>query len=168
MNWADHIKAELQKRIVNESIPRIKKCLEKLNIDEIWSRQNEACNSVGNLILHLNGNVRQWLLSGMGGAKDTRKRDEEFAQRAIIPKSELIKMLDALAVDLIPFKNKLDGKALLNLYTVQGYPETGISAVIHVIEHFSYHTGQIALITKILKSESLEFYSGQDLSQVNS
>ena len=97
-------------------LPRIERCLKLLTEDEIWWRPNESSNSAGNLALHLAGNVRQWIVSGLGGAPDHRVRDEEFAARGPVPRAKLIRGLRAAVSDACEiFKRLTDddlGKAL--------------------------------------------------------
>src|SRR5215831_1941171 len=83
---------------LTSALDRIKHCLGQLNDAQVWWRSQPSLNSIGNLILHLCGNVRQWMVSGLGNAKDDRNRPAEFAERGPIPKEELIQRLDA-AVD---------------------------------------------------------------------
>src|SRR5438132_10052512 len=79
--------------LTQDYLPKIERCLELLNDEQIWWRANPQANSIGNLLLHLSGNVRQWIVSGIGGATDARDRDSEFAQREVIPRDELIAKL---------------------------------------------------------------------------
>jgi uncharacterized damage-inducible protein DinB len=147
--------------------PRISKCLELLNEDEVWKRPNTASNSVGNLVLHLCGNITQYIISGLGGEKDERVREEEFSANEIHSKKELdekIKTVTARAVLVIA---NLSEEELLKEKVVQGKSITSIAAIVHVIEHYSYHTGQIVLLTKLMKNADLGFYSGMDLNAKN-
>ncbi len=89
----DAIKAEVKRRIIDEYIPRIEKCLHILSNDEIWRRPNKSSNSVGNLILHLCGNVHQWLGNGIGDLEDERRRDAEFDEQVSLEKEELMEHL---------------------------------------------------------------------------
>src|SRR6266436_9053817 len=82
-----------QERLAKESLPSIVKCLQQLSEDEMWWRPNPASNSAGNLVLHLSGNVRQWIVSGLGGAQDHRNRDLEFAERGPIPRRALVALI---------------------------------------------------------------------------
>jgi len=136
------------------------------NTNEVWKmnwRPNENSNSIGNLALHLCGNVRQWILSGLGNQEDTRTRDQEFNQREAINRDVLIKDLNKLQEEVDQVLSQVVAKDLLHKRKVQIYQESGISILIHVIEHFSYHVGQISWITKMLLDESLAYYEGEDL-----
>jgi uncharacterized damage-inducible protein DinB len=151
-------------RVFEESVPRIKKCLAELSDEEIWWRPNENSNAIGNLVLHLCGNARQWILSGIGGAPDMRERQKEFDQRDIIPKADLLQLLDNLILEITDLLPKITTKELLRVRPVQIYQDTAVSILIHVIEHFSYHVGQMTVIVKLLKNKQLGYYGGQKLS----
>ncbi len=154
---------EVQVRLYDESLPRILKCLDQLENEQIWWRPNESSNSIGNLVLHLCGNVTQWIYAGLGGFPDQRSRQAEFDERRILDKAELREML-VLTLDKIrPVIINLKEEELLQSLTVQTFMETGLTILIHVTEHFSYHTGQIAYITKMLSDKSLGFYEGISL-----
>jgi len=154
---------EVKHRLYDECLARIRTCLNKLTDAQIWWRPNESSNSIGNLILHLDGNVRQWILSGLGGQKDARKRQLEFDERDNIPKEQLWQLLNETMEELVPIIDKVKPEILLNKIPVQTFEESGLTILVHVTEHFSYHTGQIAWITKMLTSEDLGFYAGVKL-----
>ncbi len=154
--------AETKRRIIGESIPRIKKCLTALSEKEIWHRPNENSNSVGNLVLHLCGNVTQWIGSGLGRLPDLRTRDLEFEEKGAIPTATLINKLDQLIVLINEVLEKVTEEDLLKRHDVQVYKETGISILVHVVEHFSYHTGQITYFVKWRKDMDVGYY-GEDL-----
>jgi uncharacterized damage-inducible protein DinB len=159
----DTIVDEVILRLYDESLPRILKCLELLNNDQIWWRPNESSNSIGNLVLHLCGNVTQWIYSGIGGYPDSRKRQSEFDARSGIDKEELSALLVQTMEKVRPVINHVTSDELLLKRPVQTFEETGLSILIHVTEHFSYHTGQIAYITKMLTGSPLGFYEGVSL-----
>lgn len=147
-------------RLYEESLPRIIKCLDQLDNDQVWWRPNESSNSIGNLVLHLNGNVTQWIYSGLGGFEDTRERQIEFDERSQMDRKVLADLLTKTMVRIRPVIQNLSKEELLRQRPVQTFDETGVSILIHVTEHFSYHTGQIAYITKMLMDKSLGFYEG--------
>jgi uncharacterized damage-inducible protein DinB len=155
---------DIRKRIIQESIPRIILCLGRLTDDQVWRKPNNNSNSIGNLVLHLNGNVRQWILSGIFREKDDRDRDYEFSFKGPSPKKSLVELLENLAKDTKVALNQITAEMLVEARTVQGFEETVLSILIHVTEHFSYHTGQIAFYTKILRDEDLGFYADFDLN----
>lgn len=149
---------EFRKRIFDESYMRIFKCIDSLNEDQVWHQFNEHTNSIGNLILHLHGNMRQWMMSTFNQSVDTRKRSLEFVAASRVSKSVLKKMLLDLKEELETVLDRITKDDIEKKYNVQVYTENGFSILVHVIEHFSYHTGQIALITKLLADKDLEFY----------
>lgn len=141
-----------------EYLPKINACVERLGEDDIWWRPNETSNSVGNLILHLAGNVRQWIVVGLGGAADTRDRAAEFAAREGAGRAELMANLEAVIHQADRVLDQLDRTRLAERLTIQGREVTVLEAVYHVVEHFAMHTGQIAYITKLRTGEDLGFY----------
>ncbi len=154
---------EAKRRLVEESIPRIRQCLHTLSEADIWYRPNENSNSVGNLVLHLCGNVRQWLVSGLSRTPDTRERDLEFSERGPLPTKILLDQLDQLEQEILQTLDALGPEDLSRDYKVQGFKENGISMLVHVIEHFSYHTGQITYFTKAHKDVDTGYYADLDL-----
>jgi uncharacterized damage-inducible protein DinB len=151
---------EVLLRIYDESLPRILKCMDQLDNDRIWWRPNESSNSIGNLVLHLCGNVSQWIYTGLGGFPDTRQRQAEFDERRVLEKEELRQLLLSTMEKIKPVIINLQESDLLRKRPVQTFEETGLAILIHVTEHFSYHTGQIAYITKMLTGQPLGFYDG--------
>lgn len=161
------IKQELIRRICEESIPRILKCITHLSEGQLTWRPNNHTNSVANLILHLNGNVRQWLLASLLNIPHKRHRDQEFLPKTTTTQKELQGLLKELNQDIRKASLQLNQNYLESTFSIQGFQENGISIVIHVIEHFSYHTGQITYITKQLQDMDTAYYSGFDLNQQN-
>lgn len=155
--------AEVKLRLIEESVPRIKKCLDQLTDNEIWYRPNQETVSVGNLILHLCGNVRQWILSGLGNAIDSRERQAEFDTAGPLPKEKLLTDLDELMEQVSNLLDQLTVKDLTSIKKVQGFEFTGLGILIHVVEHFSYHVGQITYFVKSNKNIDLGYYKGVDL-----
>ncbi len=144
--------------LVGDYLPKIERCLEKLTDEQIWWRANEESNSIGNLILHLCGNARQWIISGVGSGPDNRNRDAEFEQRDLIPRSELLALLRSTLSDVERTLHTLDSSLVLERRTIQGDEVDILEAVFHVTEHFSMHTGQIIMLTKMLTATDLRFY----------
>lgn len=139
---------------------RIEICLKKLNRQQVWMRGSEQENAVGNLVLHLCGNVRQWIVAGVGGAPDRRDRDAEFAARGEQTAEDLIAALRAAVEEACAVLARVSGgERLLERIVVQNYDVSVMEAIYHVVEHFSGHTGQIIFATKALTSEDLGFYS---------
>lgn len=146
-------------KLTKEYLKKIEDCLRILTDEDIWWRANETNNSIGNLILHLSGNIRQWIFHHLGGNAFVRERDKEFNERHQIPKSELIQQLQDAIHDVDSVLEHFPTQHLQNLYNIQGYSVTGLEAILHITEHFSYHTGQIVYITKLRSGNDLKFYS---------
>lgn len=142
----------------NEYIPKIDKSIMKLNDEQIWWRPNEHSNSIANLLLHLNGNVRQYLIAGVGEKIFERKRELEFNERKNISSNILLNQLKETVNEATEILNKLDLQKLTEVRIIQGKEKTLLEAIYHSVEHFSMHTGQIIFISKLLLNEDLEFY----------
>ena len=125
--------------LTGEYLPKIERCLERLNDEQIWWRANEESNSIGNLVLHLCGNARQWIVCGLGSAQDTRTRDAEFAQRDAIPRAELVRLLKSTLADVESVLRSLPPSTLLQKRMIQGGEVDVLEAIFHVTEHFSMH-----------------------------
>ncbi|MET0645376.1 MAG: DinB family protein [Pyrinomonadaceae bacterium] len=150
--------AEARRHLREDYLPKIERCLERLTDEQVWWRASERSNSVGNLLLHLEGNLRQWVVCGVGGAADARVRDREFAERHLLPRGELLAALRAAVEEADDALARLDPASLLETRRVQGLDVTLLAAVFHAVEHFSMHTGQIILLTKMLADDDLAFY----------
>ena len=149
-------------KLVEQYWPRLRSCVESLSEEQVWWRPNETSNSVGNLILHLNGNVRQWLVSSFRRLDDERNRPAEFSQRQLIPASELLAALGNTLTEASDVLASLTEADLLMTLQIQGYTVSGLRAVYQVVEHFAMHYGQILYVTKLLRSEDLGFYRELD------
>lgn len=161
--WALLFLRETQRRLFGESIPRLRKCLGELSEDDVWYRPNVQSNSVGNLVLHLCGNARQWIVSGLGGLPDARRRQDEFDEKGPLPTALLLAKLDELESDVQQVLAELTEEDLIRLRPVQIYEESGIAILVHVIEHFSYHVGQVSYFVKARKNIDLGYYADQNL-----
>lgn len=144
--------------MLDEYLPKIERCLERLTDEQIWWRANEESNSIGNLVLHLCGNARQWIVSGVGGEADHRHRDAEFAQRDLIHRDQLVSLLHSTLDDVARVLRGLEPETLLERRSIQGSDVDVLEAIFHVTEHFSMHTGQIIMLTKMLTAADLRFY----------
>lgn len=154
--------AQARRHLSDEYLPKIERCLERLNDEQVWRRAGDNSNSIGNLLLHLEGNVRQWVVSGIGGAKDTRQRDGEFAARESATSEALIERLRATLLEADAALARIDPDALAEHRIIQGKQVSILEAVFHAVEHFSGHTGQIILLTKMLTGDDLAFYKFTD------
>jgi len=151
-----------RKKLLEQYWPRLRSCVEGLSDEQVWWRPNDASNSIGNLILHLNGNVRQWLVSSFKRADDLRDRPAEFRERRLIPASALLEKLGTTLKEASEVLASLSEADLLTTFQIQGYTVTGLYAVYQVVEHFGLHYGQIVYITKLLRGEDLRFYRELD------
>jgi uncharacterized damage-inducible protein DinB len=145
------------------NLERIARCLGELNDEQVWSRPNANSNSIGNQILHLSGNIRQWIISGLGGGADTRTREAEFAAEGGWTKQQLLEHLTQTIEEAKQVVRAQTEEQLLRERPVQAYVHDGVFIVMHVTEHLSYHTGQIIFWTKALQNLDLDFYGDVDL-----
>ena len=152
---------------MDEKTEMIAKCMHQLKEEELWKKPNEVSNSVGNLILHLCGNITQYIISGLGNGEDLRERDLEFSISGGYTREELMKKLKDVLEEAKGIIRASDEQTWLSDYQVQGFQLSGVGLAIHAVEHYAYHTGQIALWTKLLKEQDLGFYKGTDLNIKN-
>lgn len=143
---------------LDELCGRIEDCLGRLSYEQIWTRGSDAENAVGNLVLHLCGNVTQWIGSGVAGRPDARARDAEFAARGDVPPGELASRVRVVVADAARTIRTLDPNRLTERILPQNYDVTVLEAIYHVVEHFSTHTGQILFATKLLTGQDLGYY----------
>jgi hypothetical protein len=147
-----------------ENLDRIDTCLTELPPHFLWARDSENENAVGNLLLHLEGNVRQWILYGVGAAPDERDRPSEFSARTGAHAPVLFARLRGTVDEALDLIRSLPHQRLADRVAIQGYDTTVLSAIFHVVEHFSGHTYQIILLTKRFAGKDLGFYSDLDKS----
>ncbi len=148
-----------REKLLEQHWPRLRKCVESLTEEQLWWRPNPASNSIGNLLLHMNGNARQWLVASFNHWKDDRNRPAEFAAEEGVTASALLNMLEATMREGAEVLARLTQAELLAQYQIQGYTVSGLYAVYQVVEHFGMHYGQILYITKHLGGADLGFYS---------
>ena len=159
-------------RLREDYLVKITAALSELTEEQVWWRPNEAGNSAGNLILHLSGNVRQWIIAGIGGEPNVRDRASEFAERRQIGKDALLELLTATLNEVDAALAKLEDDVvaaqsdapLQRECVPQGFAQTVLDAVFHVVEHFSYHTGQIVFIAKWKAADQVRLYDDQQLN----
>ena len=137
---------------------RIESCLDKLTEQQTWARHSDNENAVGNLALHLTGNVRQWILGGVGGEADVRVREREFSARGGSSATELKQRLRSTVDAAVAVIKAVPPGELAARITPQGYNLTKLEAIFHVVEHFAGHTGQIIYAAKFLTGEDLGFF----------
>jgi hypothetical protein len=153
---ASAVGAEAGKELAS-ALGRIKHCLNQLNDEQVWYRNQPSLNSIGNLILHLSGNVRQWIIAGVGGAVDIRHRPAEFAERGPVPKEELLRRLDAVVSEANEVLGKLSARQLLEARRIQGFDVTALAAIFNSTVHFWGHTQEIVHMTRLQLSDAYEF-----------
>ncbi|HEV2762972.1 MAG TPA: DinB family protein [Pyrinomonadaceae bacterium] len=153
--------ARSRELLTSDYLPRVERCLEKLSDAEIWHRPAPDANSVGNLMLHLSGNLRQWVVSGLGGEADARQRQTEFDERGPLPRGEVLARLRATVEEAAEVLSRLPPESLLERRRIQSLDVSVLQAVFHAVEHFSMHTGQIILLTRMMKG-ALNFYDFSD------
>jgi uncharacterized damage-inducible protein DinB len=137
---------------------KLRHCVNALPRTVVWARPNHASNSVGNLLVHLTGNVTEWILGGVGGREITRDRAREFARRDGDDGSALLDKLEAVLREADAVLAGLSEKDLERSIVIQGRETTVLSAVYHVVEHFAMHTGQIIFLTKTYAPNKIHFY----------
>lgn len=147
-----------RKKLHGQYWPRLRECVAALTDEQVWWRPNDASNSIGNLLLHLNGNVRQWLVASFNKEEDKRNRPAEFAAQEGSSAQELLAALGATLDAGAVVLQRLTAEELLAPYEIQGYHVRGIDAVYQVVEHFGLHYGQIVFITKSLLGRDMGFY----------
>ena len=142
-----------------ENLDRIETCLTELPPQSLWARDSENENAVGNMLLHLEGNVRQWILSGIGAEPDERDRSSEFSARTGANAFVLFAKVRGTVSEAVALIRSLPHRRLSEKVSIQGFDTTVLSAIFHVVEHFSGHTYQIILLTKRFTGKDLGFYS---------
>lgn len=152
------VAAEFRRRLLDEQLPRLRQCAERLGDERIWQRPHRHGNSVGNLLLHLAGNTTQWILATFGAVDDRRERATEFAAEGGRSVAELLELLERTYTRAVAVVEALPVDELLRPRVVQGYHETGLSAVLHVLEHGAGHAYQVYAATKQALVVDLRFY----------
>jgi uncharacterized damage-inducible protein DinB len=142
---------------LTQALGRIKHCLDQLTDAQVWQRPAEKMNSIGNLLLHLAGNVRQWIVSGVGGARDNRRRQAEFDERGPISRTDLWNKLQATIAEAIAALAKPDADEWQRVRRIQGFEVTGLGAAVHSVAHFRGHTQEIIHQTRTLLGDSYRF-----------
>jgi uncharacterized damage-inducible protein DinB len=136
-------------------MPKIERCISMLGEDDLWWRENEASNAIGNLMLHLDGSTRAWILGVAGGRRVVRNRDAEFAERGPIAGAALVARLRATLAEVDEVLSTLNESTLLERRQSTQGEVTVLWAVLHAVEHFAMHTGQIITLTKLRTAATL-------------
>jgi hypothetical protein len=142
---------------LTSALNRIKHCLGQLNDEQVWWRSGPALNSIGNLILHLCGNVRQWIVAGIGGAADVRDRPAEFAARGPIAKAELVRRLEEVVAEARRVLSDVTARQLVEVRRIQGFDVTGLAALFDSVPHFRGHTQEIVHLTRLQLDDAYQF-----------
>lgn len=150
--------AQSREYLSRHYLPKICSAIETLAEADLWWRPNETSNSIGNLMLHLAGNIRQWIVSGIGGAPDHRVRAEEFARRDPLSRDELVAVLTEAVLEADAVIALVDPASLGERRPIQGREVTVLEAIYHAVEHLSMHAGQILYIAKQRSGRDLRFY----------
>ena len=148
-------------RKLRQMAGRVTTCLDVLTEEQLWQRPNPHSNAVGNLVLHLAGNVRQWVIAGVGGATDARERAAEFAAESGT-RDELKRRLTETIDQACAILQSLPAERLSDQVEIQGFRLTILEGIYHVVEHFSGHTGQIILLAKTYAARPFDFYNYLD------
>lgn len=137
-------------------MPWVDRCLYLLGEERVWWRPNGVSNSAGNIVVHMCGNLRQWVISTLGGLPDTRVREEEFAPSLCMSVEELRQYLHSTVQEAVEvlLRYRITGRK----YAVQGFVMSDLQIILHALEHFAYHTGQVVWITKMLTGTDLQLW----------
>jgi uncharacterized damage-inducible protein DinB len=146
----------------SEYLPKIRKCVAGMSDEMLWHRTNESSNSIGNLLMHLAGNVREWIIGGVGGLPFDRHRSAEFATRNGLPATGLVSHLEKTIAEADDVLARLSADDLTGPLTIQSRETTVLAAIYHVVEHFAMHTGQIVLLPKEHSPGAIRFYDDSD------
>jgi uncharacterized damage-inducible protein DinB len=146
---AKHFIAKSRGFLSSDYLPKIERCLEVLSDEDVWWRANEGSNSIGNLLLHLDGSTRAWIIGVAGGFKSPRDRQQEFDEREQIPRAALMSRLRQTLTEADGVLARLDAEVLLERRQARDEEVTVLLAVYHAVEHLSMHTGQIIMLAKM-------------------
>ena len=146
--------AESRGFLLSDYLPKLERCLDSLNDEDVWWRPNSGSNSIGNLLLHLDGSTRAWIVGVAGGSFSARDRQREFDERERIPRSQLLSRLRDTVAEADAVLARIDHDTLLERRQARGEEVTVLLAIYHAVEHFSMHTGQIIMLAK-MRTEGL-------------
>lgn len=144
---AEQVSAEARS-CLSEGLQKIEHCVAQLSEGQVWWRPRPEMNSIANLMLHLSGNVRQWIVSGIGGAKDVRNRPGEFADQSRRPKTELLATLKSAVEEADAVLSKLTAAQLLAPKRIQGFDSSVMGAIFSCVPHFRGHVQEIIHMTR--------------------
>lgn len=152
---------------LQEKKEHLEKCFQQLKEEDVWWQPNSASNSIGTIILHLCGNIGQYILSSLAQQPDTRKRDLEFRTEGTLSQVALLKKISTVIDQAIAVIDACPEEEFLRQREVQGFTFSGVGVALHAVEHLSYHTGQIAYLVKLMKDRQIGLYDDFDLNIKN-
>lgn len=155
---AEHFIAEARKYLSSTYMKKIERSLEALTDEDVWWRAGAESNSIGNLLLHLDGSTRMWIISGVGGAANMRDRQSEFDARSTLPRAELLARLKKTVAEADEVLAEVERESLLERRQIRDNDVTGLEAIFHAVEHFSMHAGQIFMLAKMRAAKDLNLY----------
>src|SRR5262245_51290300 len=158
MKDVSHEVEQLSCDCLDGCIARIRHCISQLSEEQVWWRPQESMNSIANLVLHLTGNVRQWIVSGIGGAKDVRERPREFSERGPMPSDKLLNQLQAVVDEAKDAILNASTENLLSQRKIQGFVLDGLGVLFECIPHFKGHTQEIICLTRMQLGDKYKFY----------
>jgi hypothetical protein len=145
-------------RTLDQCLEQIRHCTDQLSDDQIWWRPEESMNSIGNLLLHLTGNIRQWIVSGIGGARDVRQRPREFSERGPIPRARLLATIEGVVQEAQRALSAATAAELLTTRRIQGGEITGLRAIFDSVSHFKGHTQEIVCLTRMQLGDGYRYH----------
>jgi uncharacterized damage-inducible protein DinB len=147
---------EFSDRKLVEMTKKLATCVERLSEEQVWARGGAHENAMGNLMLHLCGNMRQWIMSGVGGSADVRTRDEEFSADCTMTKAELLRMFTETVTEARGVIASLPHERLTETIHPQGRETSVLGAIYQVVGHVQEHVGQVILLTKQMVGTDLD------------
>ncbi len=156
---ADELASQVGKHAgveLNEALEKIKHCVNQLDDVQVWSRPHPALNSIGNLLLHLEGNLTQWIVCGIGGAEDHRHRAAEFSERGPITKNTLLERVGRAVSQATEALSRVTADELTRVRRIQGFEVNGLAAIFGSVPHFRGHTQEIIHMTRAILGEKYQ------------
>ena len=144
--------------LLDQSLQKIVHCLEQIEEHHLWYRPVRDLNSIGNLLLHINGNLRQWAIASLTGGTDVRQRDREFLQNAQGTVNELLDLTVETVSEATVVIASIPADRLLDRVVIQGFDVSVMQAVMHTTTHFQGHTHQIIMLTRWQLGERYRYH----------
>ncbi|MEM8734931.1 MAG: DUF1572 family protein [Planctomycetota bacterium] len=154
-------------RQLEGGMAKITHCLEQLDDQQIWWRPSESMNSIANLLLHLSGNMRQWLICGLSEIPDQRMRQTEFDDRSLRSKAELRSALESALNESIEQISVQTSSTLMPVRLVQEFEIDGFTVIVDSVGHFCGHVQEIVHLTRcqLLDRYRFEFVPQEQQSE---